>query len=684
MRSDALGFFWEDLPAVKALKAPPVKCVPPDPVWEKPDYLPGLDLALAFNPPQLTMADLLTAGPKEELLFDVECYENYFLVSFESMTTGKVVCFERSDWCDFDGQQLLWVMQNYCIVGFNSISYDAVITTLAISGQPCSVLKWATNKMIVEEARGSDILKQLKIKKLNFNHMDLIEVAPLRANLKIYGGRLHSRRMQDLPFAPNTVLSREQAIITKYYNIQADLQATRLLRESLQPQIDLRYQLSEEYGVDLRSKSDAQIAEAIIADEVGKLNGNRPKQPEIEVGTVFKYKLPSFIKFHSPLMNWALQNVLDADFVIGEHGAIIMPEVLKDMLLKVGEGAYQMGIGGLHSTESKTTHIANSIYRLLDRDVTSFYPMIILLLGLFPQHLGLNFLRVYKTLVDRRIAAKRSGQACKKAGDKKGETMWKNIAESLKIVINGSFGKLGSKYSVLYAPDLLMQVTITGQLLLLMQIERMQLSGIQVVSANTDGVVMKVRHDQYELYKNIIANWEKETGFETEETEYLMLMSRDVNNYMAFKKPEKDGDKVEMKGKGAFANPWNDPSKKEPWMHKNPANTVCIEAIEKMMTTGKSIEQSIRECTDITKFISIRTVKGGAVKDGEFLGKSIRWYYAASEQDKAIVYAKSGKQVPRSTGAKPCMDLPEQLPADIDYDWYIGESESMLRQVGYL
>ena len=36
--------------------------------------------------------------------------------------------------------------------------------------------------------------------------------------------------------------------------------------------------------------------------------------------------------------------------------------------------------------------------------------------------------------------------------------------EAMKIMINGSFGKFGSKWSVLYSPDLLIQTTVTGQL----------------------------------------------------------------------------------------------------------------------------------------------------------------------------------------------------------------------------
>jgi hypothetical protein len=79
----------------------------------------------------------------------------------------------------------------------------------------------------------------------------------------------------------------------------------------------------------------------------------------------------------------------------------------------------------------------------------------------------------------------------------------------------------------------------------------------------------------------------------------------------------------------------------------------------------------------------VRKVKGGAVKDGVYLGASIRWYYATGQTGE-MVYAQSGNKVPRSDGAKPLMDLPTELPADIDYDWYIQEAQKILKEIAYL
>ena len=142
---------------------------------------------------------------------------------------------------------------------------------------------------------------------------------------------------------------------------------------------------------------------------------------------------------------------------------------------------------------------------------------------------------------------------------------------------------------------------------------------------------------------------------------------------------EPDGTKT----KGAYANPWNSDEDKSMWLHKNPTNTICVEAVEALLTKGVPLVTTIQRCRDLRKFVSVRTVKGGAYKDGAFLGKSIRWYYAEDETG-TIVYATKGSKVPRSDGAKPCMDLPDQFPQDINFTWYEKEAEKILKEIGYL
>lgn len=641
------------------------KCEPPEPVWLEPDYLPHIEEAREFKVDLFTDTELvdaawsaLTTGEKHKLVFDIECYPNYFLVAFRSVTLGKITYLEMTPNQPLDTNKLNWIAENFCLVGFNSFHYDIPIMLLAISGKTNAQLQSATSSIILEGLRSSDVLARYKVKRnKNIDTVDLIEVAPLRASLKIYGGRLHSKRMQDLPFPPGSVLSEDQITCVRWYCIN-DLITTQDLGEALSKELALRQSLNLEHGLDLRSKSDAQIAEAIISNEITKLNRSRIIRPDIHPGTTYYYKVPHFIQYRSPLMQHVLQTVRTAPFVVNESGKVGMPEALKALQITIGQTSYTLGIGGLHSCEKKTMHYSDKNYVLVDRDVTSYYPAIILSLGLYPQHLGPNFLRVYKAIVDKRIAAKRSGD--------------KTVANSLKITINGSFGKFGNMYSLLYSPDLLFQVTITGQLSLLLLIERLELVGIPVVSANTDGLVIKCPRVRQAEMDAIVAQWEHDTSFETEATHYQALLSRDVNNYVAVKQnPEQD--EKPIKSKGAFARPG---------LQKNPTSEICIDAVEALLLTGAPIEHTVRACTDIRKFVTVRTVKGGAVKDGTFLGKAIRWYYA-KDVDGVIVYAESGKKVPRSDGAMPLMDLPAVLPQDINYEWYEKEAYKILKQGGY-
>lgn len=735
MRNDAVGLFWDDTPPPKPPKAEKLKRQPPEPTWLRPDYLPGLEEAKRFPVKVMTLAEFSESAYRKEEIYiqDVESYPNYFLVMFTNVVTGAVFYLESIEGVSrLDPKLLQWILSNVTTVGFSSINYDMPVCQFAGHGYTPAQLWEVTREIIMSNQRGQDLLRARKLKPVPVDHIDLIEVAPLMASLKTYAGRLHAPKMQDLPFAPGTVLTDDQITITRWYCVN-DTQNTELLRSCLEEHIDLRYTLSNEYKVDLRSKSDAQIAEAVIEHEYRRITGVRPQKPTIEPGTVYRYRVPAFIRYESPLLQWALDVIRNALFVVEEHGSVGMPQEIKDLNLKVNGSTYRMGIGGLHSSESCATHYTDQNFVLCDKDVTSYYPFIILNLGLAPHHLGQPFLHVYKSIVERRIAAKKAKQ--------------KVIADSLKIVVNGSFGKLGSKYSILYSPDLLIQVTVTGQLSLLMLIERLELANIPVVSANTDGIVIKCPRHMHSVMDAIVAQWEADTGFPTEETRYMGLFSRDVNNYIAVKQKFDEEKKqwVEVpdgtKNKGAYANPWASKKNSAEKLHKNPTATICVEAVEQFLLKGTPIVTTVRGCRDITKFVSVRSVKGGAVKvwdrlpppahetedellalagyrelapgswvlEGQterhavykgtaykkvvdalsppghtdYIGETVRWYYATNVVGE-LVYASNGNKVPRSEGAKPVMVLPTEFPDDVDFEWYETEAYRILEDIGMI
>ena len=616
--------------------------------------------ARPFRPYETMSEEEIRSQAGGYLVVDTENYANYFLIAFKNITTNKYFFLESP----FNPHLLSWIMHSYTTIGFNTIKYDLSLIWLSYYDQDLAKLKTASNELI-NGIWERDFTEKYKIQIFGTSHVDLINVCPLRGSLKLYSGRLHGQRIQDVPFDPYGSITEEEKLIVKNYCVN-DLDSTELLLNNLSEQLSLRQDLSNQYRQNLMSKSDAQIAEAVITSEIKRLTGSYPKKPKIEdIQTHFYFKPPANLFFQTDYLKGILHNVCNTKFSLDGNGRLERGTAIANLSITIGKSVYRMGIGGLHSSEECIGYTSNEEYEIRDRDVASFYPRIVLNCGLYPSHIGPPFLEVYNSLVDRRLAAKKAKQIAQ--------------SENLKVTINGTFGKTGSPYSVIYAPEMTIQITVGGQLYLLMFIEAMELEGIQVISANTDGIVMYLRKDQIETYERIVKWWEQTTGFETEETKYKCIYSRDVNAYLAV------GEDGKVKGKNVLYDPWRGTSAKDAYwrFQKNPNMQICVEAVEMLITKNEPIEKTIKDCKDFTKFVIVRNVKGGAHKDREYLGKTIRWYYATNELG-TINYIVSGNKVPDSEGAKPAMDLPEVFPSDINYQVYIDKAIELCYDIGFL
>lgn len=645
---------------------------------------------------------------RQEAVMDIECYRDYFLVMFRHVDKTTFRGFELYEGHPLDVKGVIRLLKKYTIVTFNGRNYDIPLLMYALRpGISNADLKRASDHIIQGNLKPWEFENQYGVSvHPKIDHIDLIEVAPGQASLKIYGGRLHCRRMQDLPyhFDDNIFEVDEYGDVdhTKrrvvYNYCGNDLTTTIDLRKNLLKALDLRRHMSAEYGIDLRSKSDAQIAEAVIRKRVEELKGERVWKPKDTQNISFRYQAPEFLEYKTSNMQKVFQEVKSANFHVAQ-GKVLMPQVLEKMRITIGDSTYKLGIGGLHSTESSISHHADADHLLCDQDVASYYPSIILGCELYPKHLGREFLSVYKAIYDTRLRAKKLGD--------------KVVDGALKIVLNGSFGKFGSKYSILFSPNLLIQTTVTGQLALLMLIESLELAGIPVVSANTDGVVSRCPRVKEDVMRQIVRRWEKRTGFVMERTDYRSLYSRDVNNYVAIKL---DGT---AKTKGAFA---------EPGLQKNPTTQICVDAVVNLLVENEPLEDTIDFCDDIRKFVAIKMVAGGGQQQGRetlvddwveiadrewtrqewiddgtyreratvkrksrpkpvfvgrdfnYLGKAVRFYYS-TQSPGPITYVKNGNKVGKSDGAMALMDLPDRLPNDIDYGWYLDEAIQILGDI---
>lgn len=662
------------------------------------------------------------ASDKRPIAFyDTECFPNYWLLKIKprgrDVYTFKLHAGEKFDAATV--QRILLLFESYCVVSFNGNGYDISMILAALSGYDCGQLKWLNDQIIVEGKKPWELgLPRWEPS----DHIDVMEVAPGAGGQKQYAGRIHYKTMRDLPYEVNRHLSAADIVEVDTY-CQNDLDVLEALFSALAPQIYQRELLSKRYGIDLRSKSDAQLAEAVLKMRCEKVTGRRIFKLDINWMLNFRYKVPEYIGYDLPQLKDLLTNVRDAIFGLNAKGSVAMPATLEGVTIPIGTSVYKIGIGGLHSQEKCVVHRSDEFSVLRDSDVAAYYPNLILNSGEWPPALGQAFRQEYEAIVLERIAAKQLQAKLKKSGDTKSPAYIEAYVgnEGGKIMINGTFGKTGSPYSILFAPEMLIQTTITGQLSLLMLIEQHEMHGIPVVSANTDGIVVKCPRHMVKVSDQLIKLWEKRTGLEMETVEYKAIYSRDVNNYVAVKT---DGD---VKRKGEY-------SKAGLVEKKNPDVEICADAVADYLANGVPLEYTIAACRDIRKFVTIQKVAGGGVKmwgegprkdakvrdmggilaaggwvkegrqwrngerlassqvayeacfapqRAEYLGKVVRWYYG-TQSPGPIVYATGNKIVGMSYGAQPCMVLSDVFPVDIDYAWYIEKAQGMLGDMGVM
>jgi hypothetical protein len=599
------------------------------------------------------------AGP---IGLDVESFPNAFMVCLKRFSDSKRMAFEHNDaWQGLDIDGLRSAITGATIVTFNGIGYDLPMIAYAMTGASPGKLKALSDRIVKGGLRPWEFEREYRISLPKLNHIDLSESNPsVRQGLKVLHGRLHGRFMVDLPFDPDAYLTPEQINHATLYCMH-DLDATEGLWHALAEPLALREALSREYKVDFRSKSDAQIGEAIVIGRYERKTGRKIRKTDSLTrppGT-FRYVPPPFIGFQGAELRGMLAQLAQADFMADGRGEITPPEFLKKLKVKVGAAEYTMGIGGLHSNEEHRTVRSDDANVLIDIDVASQYPRIIIKLGLHPPALGPEFIEVYESLVEERLVAKAAGEKDKAAG--------------LKVAIVGVFGKSGSPYSALYSPEMFVATTLTGQLSILGLIEGVELEGIEVVSANTDGLTIRCPSEKRITLHKLIRGWEAETGFTVEKVAYRSIHNASVNSYIAIKE---DGT---AKRKGPLADPWSDGDLRGQ-LSKNPQMTILSEACLRYLRDGKPVDETINGCTDPRMFVTLIKANTGAQWRGTPIGRVVRFYW--STDGDPICYVKDGRRVAKTKGARPLLEMTDALPSDLDYSRYIREAQKWLADLG--
>ena len=268
------------------------------------------------------------------------------------------------------------------------------------------------------------------------------------------------------------------------------------------------------------------------------------------------------------------------------------------------------GWGGIHGAVKNFFYKETEGYRIVDIDVGSYYPSMMLVFNYISR--SVPSAELYANIYKTRLEAKHKGD--------------KATANALKLVLNTCYGAMKNRYNDLYDPRNASAICITGMLLLTDIIEKLEtIEGFELIQSNTDGIIFKYPIPQESKVEVIVREWEKRTGLNMEYTIIKDVAQKDVNNYVmkagetylikerddgTYEKIVTDKDENKIKTKGGYV------SLSSGGDFKNNSMVILHKAIVNYFMEDKPVEDTINECNNIEEFQII--AKTGSTYDGTY------------------------------------------------------------------
>lgn len=545
---------------------------------------------------------------KAVFVFDIEVFQNIFHCSVKDTETNTIYKFEISErknqlrelvkFFKQVNKYITWgeyytttrqIESNIIFCGYNNLHYDNPIINYIIEYEDtlmnhnvftiCSSIFNLSKTITTSKEDNIDAWKHWKYQ-IWFDTFDILTMLysnKLRVGLKEIQVTMQYPNVQEFVCDWTKPLPLEDFDSMIDYNIN-DIKSTSELLNRCKDAVDLRIAIEDEYGVRVLSKDGVNIGMKILTQKYLEktgltwwdIEGLRSPMDYIPLKDVI---LP-FIKYDSPILNRVLEDMKDQIVSPGRKG-------YENNFVFAGL-RYTVGVGGIHSKNDPEIIIPKEDEMLIDIDVASLYPSMLIEYGFYPKHLGPEFLEVYSQIKNERIEAKHNGDKVKN--------------ETLKLALNGLSGNLQNEHNFCYSPEAVMKIRINGQLLLLMLAEKLTQVGCRIVQANTDGLFVLLKKDNYQQVNTICRNWEQLTKLTLEEERFEAMYQYAINDYIAVREGYKETKNPNLiKTKGMFIT--------EVLLGKGLSAKIIPEAIIKYFVDGIPVEQTIKECKDIKKFL---------------------------------------------------------------------------------
>lgn len=390
---------------------------------------------------------------KTVVVYDIEVFYNVFSCTCYDTETEEVIVLEISQRKNnLKGLISLFSNQNYIFCGYNNKHYDDVIINLIlrdkniISSFPYDKLckgiyKFSKNIISDQQSAGYKELKYAKY----FSSFDLLTMLfsqKLRVGLKEMQVTMQYPNVQEFDGDFDSSLQNEEIDDMLRYNLNDVMSTNELLHRCIGA-IELRLGIEEEYGIDVLSKDGMTIGTEILKTKYLQATGKswyeiKDLRTPCDIIDLSKV-IFDVVHFETPKLQELLTELKQQKVSAGRDG------YNKHFLL--GNLEISVGVGGIHSKNDPEIIIPKENELLLDSDVNSLYPSLIISYGLVPPHLGKEFLEIYAKVREERLYAKKHKQKIKN--------------ETLKLALNGATGNYQNEHSWLYSPETVMKINFS-------------------------------------------------------------------------------------------------------------------------------------------------------------------------------------------------------------------------------
>lgn len=203
----------------------------------------------------------------------------------------------------------------------------------------------------------------------------------------------------------------------------------------------------------------------------------------------------------------------------------IMLEYPFELILDIKGVPHAFKTGGIHSIARYSMFFDKNTEKDKDKmliiaDVGSLYPNIMRVFNLCS--IAMDDPAMFGQMIFDRIKLKKTGDP---------------FANVLKLILNTTYGCMGSDTNPLRDPTNRLKVCIFGQCTIIDLLDKLedQIQTLEIFQSNTDGIIIACHKDEYDLCEAIIHDWEERTGLEMEIEQSRALYQKDVSNYILLK-----------------------------------------------------------------------------------------------------------------------------------------------------